>query len=176
MTCLEYPVESASADDWVTGRAPAPKSHREFQRLNQFTHAESERTGLKPSQILVFVLSGERLELGSGTQISERFFGTMAVTKTTFEIPSELPSYEDVRKIFRLNLRMRGNRKGLSDKRKVIIEEIENAGGVPKKGKGKFWGEMAKKVSKKTGERLSADATRKCFGRFTYQIQRNLLA
>lgn len=167
---LEYPAEAG--DHLVVRRVGAPKSHRALGRLAAFQYTASKQTGLQRAAILIFVLTGRRTFFKFNIRTSEQIIGTK-VAKTILELPSALPSRQDVLDAYGYLREMRGNRKGLRNGTKVMIAEIKKAGGVPTEGIMEFWRAIAEAVNKQMGSKLTGAAARKRFGRLPHDIRRD---
>lgn len=154
---LEYPAEDGGHLELK--RAIAPNSHRAFGQLATFQRIASERTGLQPAVILVFVLSGIRAPLTHNFRTSMQIIGTK-IAKTTLEFASPQPAWREVQQAYRFLRQMRGNRKGLRMSTEMIVAEIKKAGGMPRRGKMKFLEEIAERITEQTGEKLSRDGVR----------------
>ena len=173
MLRLDYPARFD--DGFAVRRFGVPKSHRAFRRLAEFQFATSQRTGLQPTVILIFVLSGLRTPLAFNFQISQQIIGTK-IPETILKLGSAQPSWRELQAVYKYLLRQRGNRKGLRTSTKILIAEIERAGGVPRKGKMKFWERIAESVTEQTGKKLSKGAARLCFRRLSDALKQSLSA
>lgn len=117
-----------------------------LRRLLSFVEKAELETGLPGHLALLYLLTGKRRLPGISVQVE----GTGAlVPMTTVKISRLTPSWKDMRKAYRLIRDLRGNRKAPDFISQEIARSIDYLGGVPEKGRMKFWKVVAADVNEK---------------------------
>lgn len=146
--------------------------------LLRFVDEALSETGLPRHLALLYLLTGRRRMPGISVSVPEP--PTSKIAMTTIEIPRFTPSWADMRTAYNLLRSYRGNRKAPDFISREVARSIGDLGGVPEKGKMKFWKSVADDINEKENplldKKLTDKAVRMRFGRLPEEWKISLRA
>lgn len=152
--------------------------NRKLRVVLGFVEAAFSETGLPRHLSLLYLLSGKRRMPGISVRVLEP--PQARVVMTRIEIPRLTPSWEDMRAAYKQLRTLRGNRKAPDFTNREVVSSILDLGGVPAKGKMKFWQAVADDVNRKENpllkKILSDKAVRERFHRLPEEWKKSLQA
>lgn len=147
-----------------------------LRRLLSFVDFAKFETRLPSQFALLYLLTGKRRLPGVSVHVAGT--STPSVPLTTIKIQRLSPSWKDMKVAYELLRDLRGNQKAPDFISQEVARSIDYLGGVPKKGRMKFWKVVAADVNEKQifglEKELTEKAVRERFGRLPEDWQSHL--
>ncbi len=174
---LSYLEEQSGPDGgFVIRREGVFYSDVSLWKLQSFVSSASRETGLPEADIVAFVLAWKQVSRRANVHWVELSFPPKAL-QTIITIPKRFPVWADMRKAYKVIREARVNRRLLDKTGSCLVRVIRQRGGLPAKGKMRFWKEVSEQVKKELAlKRFTERAALRRYERFPLALREELMA
>lgn len=171
-----YEEPNRGQDRAVIRREGVFRSDRRLWQLQSFVASAHKETGLHEADVVALVLTGLAPKRKILVEWAELSFPPKCL-QTTITIPKRFPVWADLRAAYQVIQEARERRRLLDETGSCLIDAIRRLGGLPAKGKMKFWRDVAELVREYLGDASFTDkAARMRYGRLPASIRAELVA